>query len=195
MILDDFKDRDGKWVLYIWKKPDTRIFTQAGALWNNLQVRCLKGGSVQTARKTYAGCRHTFKDFQDFAEWCQTQVGYAQGFQLDKDIANKGNKLYSKETCFFIPKELNILFTLRPLYRGTLPIGVHLKKKSGRYGATLNKRGKLTYLGYYSTPEEAFLVYKHEKEKLIKEMANEYRSVIDPRAYECLMNYKIEETD
>lgn len=195
MILNDFKDREGSWVLSAYCRGDKQRQTQAGRLWVNMLIRCLENGSMQASRKTYEGCRHTFEDFQDFAEWCQTQIGYLDGYQLDKDIIRKGNKVYSKETCFFIPKDLNILFTLRTFDRGLLPIGVHLKTRSGRYGATLSKYGKLTYLGYYSTATEAFLVYKKEKEKLIKEMANFYKASIDPRAYECLMNYKIEETD
>lgn len=45
------------------------------------------------------------------------------------------------------------------------------------------------------TPEEAFAVYKREKEKYIKEVANKWKDQIDPRVYESLMNWTIEITD
>ena len=30
---------------------------------------------------------------------------------LDKDIKIEGNKIYSPETCMFIPKEINVVFS------------------------------------------------------------------------------------
>ena len=47
------------------------------------------------------------------------------------------------------------------------------------------------YLGYYNTPEEAFLVYKEAKEKRIKEVANKWKGKISDNVYEALINWHV----
>ena len=42
---------------------------------------------------------------------------------------------------------------------------------------------------------EAYNAYKTAKESFIKELANKWKGQIDERAYEALMNYKVEITD
>ena len=55
-------------------------------------------------------------NFQNFAEWCETQKFLnakdvkGKSYQLDKDILVKGNKIYSPDTCCFVPPEINSLF-------------------------------------------------------------------------------------
>ena len=52
-------------------------------------------------------------------------------------------------------------------------------------------KGKREYLGYFNTELEAFNAYKQAKESFIKEQANKWKSQIDGRAYEALMNYEV----
>ena len=62
--------------------------------------------------------------------------------------------------------------------------------------AQVNKnKGKSEHLGFFNTEIEAFNAYKVAKEAFVKEQANKYKSQIDPRAYEALMNYTVEITD
>ena len=42
---------------------------------------------------------------------------------LDKDILVKGNKIYSPNTCVFVPQRINSLFLKRNKSRGKYPIG------------------------------------------------------------------------
>ena len=56
-------------------------------------------------------------------------------------------------------------------------------------------KGKREYLGFFKTELEAFNAYKQAKENFIKEQANKWKSQIDLRAYEALMNYQVEITD
>jgi hypothetical protein len=46
-------------------------------------------------------------------------------------------------------------------------------------------------IGYYDTPEQAFLAYKTFKEFYIKQVAEQYKSQIDPRAYKALLEYEV----
>ena len=55
--------------------------------------------------------------------------------------------------------------------------------------------GKQGYLGSFNTEIEAFNAYKTAKESFIKEQANKWKSQIDERAYNALMNYKVEIID
>lgn len=49
---------------------------------------------------------------QVFGEWFDNN--YLIGYVLDKDLKVPGNKIYSPETCMFIPNHLNILFNNKP---------------------------------------------------------------------------------
>lgn len=39
---------------------------------------------------------------------------------LDKDILNKGNKVYCPENCIFVPRRINNLFTKSNRVRGVI---------------------------------------------------------------------------
>ena len=118
---------------------------------------------------------------------------------LDKDILCKGNKVYSRETCIFVPERINTLFVKRDKSRGKDPIGVS-DLPSGNYQAICSDGyGKLDYLGTYSTKEEAFRVYKEYKEKVIKEVIDSYEGKIPEPFYSrlktAMYNYKVEIDD
>ena len=58
--------------------------------------------------------------------------------------------------------------------------------------------GKGVYLGTYFTPQEAFLKYKEEKERYIKEVANKYKEQFPKfpqKLYDAMMNYEVFEND
>ena len=107
----------------------------------------------------------------------------------------KGNKIYSLGTCCFVPPEINGCFTLRSLNRGDLPIGVSYHKQTGRFVSRMRRGNKDIHIGIYSTPNEAFINYKKEKESYLKVLADKWKADIDDRAYKALINYKVDETD
>ena len=118
---------------------------------------------------------------------------------LDKDILCKGNKIYSRETCIFVPERINILFTKRDKLRGKNPIGVD-QLPSGDYRVRCgNGYGKSVYLGTYFTKEKAFNVYKEYKEKVIKEVIDSYEGIIPEPHYSrlktAMYNYEVEIDD
>ena len=149
--------------------------------------------------KTYLGCEVclNFQKYKDFKDWCSKQIGFnskddkGKPFALDKDILIKGNKVYSPETCCFVPAEINSLFVKQPNIRGEYPLGVSYEKRTKRFHARISIFGKNIGLGTYSTPEEAFQAYKTVKEDHIKEVAIRWKDQIDPRVYEALMKYEV----
>ena len=118
---------------------------------------------------------------------------------LDKDILCKGNKIYRRDTCVFVPNRINTLFVKRDNDRGNSPIGVY-PVPSGNYQVHCNNGyGKLDYLGTYLTKEEAFRIYKEYKEKIIKEVIDSYEGIIPEPYYSklktAMYNYKVEIDD
>ena len=174
------------------------VITKEYGLWYNMLQRCYNG-AFKKKRPTYEGCEvsDNFKYYECFYEWCNKQIGFGnKDWHLDKDLLVKGNKVYSEDSCIFIPSEINLLLVKNTASRGEHLIGVywHNKRKSFISRVAKNK-GKSEWLGYFKTELEAFNVYKEAKESFIKEQAEKFKSQIDPRAYEALMNYTVEITD
>lgn len=136
-----------------------------------------------------------WKYFSKFKEWFDRN--YREGYHLDKDILVKGNKVYSPNTCCFVPNEINCLLTKSDRARQNLPIGVKLSKNKKNYEARLSIYKGYVHLGTYLTPEEAFLSYKKAKEDWIKKTAKEHfdNKSITEEVYNALLNYQVCITD
>ena len=167
-------------------------------LWRNMITRCFDTESL-SKRPTYEECTlsENFKSYEYFYEWCHKQIGFGnEGFELDKDLLIKGNKVYSENTCVFLPSEINMVLVKHTPSRGKHPIGVSWYSKSKTFIAQVNKnKGKPENLGYFKTEIEAYNAYTTAKESFIKEQANKWKGKIDERAYNALMKYTVEITD
>lgn len=91
------------------------------------------------------------------------------------------------------PPEINCLVLKADRIRGEYPVGVYhdTSKTHKRFSARVSKNGRHKRFGSYKTPEEAFYVYKREKEKYIKEIAEKWKDKIDLRVYDALMSWEI----
>ena len=182
------------------KYPSTinGVLTKEYELWNNMLKRCYSD-DFKKKHPTYIDCEVSdkFKSYEYFYEWCHKQIGFSnQDWHLDKDLLVKGNKVYSENTCVFLPKEINSLLTKREASRGEYLIGVYWSDTSKSFIAQVRRnKGKQEHLGLFKTEIEAFKAYKQAKEAFVKEQANVWKSQIDPRAYNALMNYQVEITD
>lgn len=174
------------------------VDTKTYKLWCGVMTRCYSE-KYQAKHKTYVGCEveEHFHNYQNFAKWYEENYYEVDGerMHLDKDILRKGNKIYGVDTCVFVPSKINLLFTKTNVSRGGYPIGVSLKRETGKYSATCNYKGKGKILGYFDTPEEAFKVYKEFKEQYIKEVADEYKDMIPKKLYDAMYSYEVEITD
>lgn len=166
---------------------------QEYVFWNSMLQRCYDL-SYQLKRPTYIGCTSSdnFKYYPYFKDWCNNQVGFGnKGWCLDKDILVKGNKLYSEDTCCFVPREINSLFALSGNARGLNPIGVQFNLEEGNYSARVSRDGKHCHIGTYETKEDAFLGYKEAKELQIKSVAKRWFGKIDQNVFNALMTYEV----
>jgi len=169
--------------------------TSAYQCWSNMLHRCYDN-KLHKKRPTYKDCivLEEWLNFQKFAKWHEEnyyQVGEEE-MHLDKDILVKGNKVYSPETCIFVPIRINSLFKTNN--SSNLPIGISTKLL--KYAANCRDENlNNTYLGIFETIEEAFNVYKLHKEKVIKLIAEKYKGGIPKKLYDAMYNYKVEITD
>lgn len=135
---------------------------------------------------------HSLKNFRVWFE-----QNYVEGYDLDKDLLPNKNKVYSPETCVFLPRRLNTLLIKRYTNRKdkTLPIGVTKKSNErSRYCARCQVGEQQPHVvGYYDTVDEAFMAYKSFKEGYVKTLADEYNSkgLLCERAYCALSSYEV----
>ena len=75
-------------------------------IWYNMLMRCYDP-KYQEERSTYKGCKveDYLLNFQNMCEWLENNYYEIPGevMCLDKDILCKGNKIYSRDTCIFVP--------------------------------------------------------------------------------------------
>ena len=114
---------------------------------------------------------------------------------LDKDILVKGNKIYSPETCIFVPQRINTLFCKSDSIRGKYQIGVSFDNKQNSFMSYMTVDNNFKFLGYYNNEQDAFNTYKKAKEKYIKKIAEQYKEYIPQKLYEAMYKWKVEETD
>ena len=138
-------------------------------------------------------------NFQNFAEWCTTEPFFdtedenGRKYHLDKDILVKGNKIYSPDTCCFIPQEINSISISVYKARGKYPVGV--VKSGKKFLVRIRRSGALESLGVFSNLDQAFSVYKQAKEEYIKSLAEKWKGKIDDKVYESLLIYKVSMND
>ena len=171
-----------------------KVYRTAYLAWQGVMQRCFDkklhekfpSYSSKTLNKRWS-C------FQNFAPWFQTESVNMKGgesWAVDKDILRSNE--YGPESCLVVPEEVNLLILSNKAKRGELPIGVSLRKETGKYRARCQVgEGQAKSLGNYDSVEEAFSVYKAYKERHIKFVAEKYKGIITDRAYQALMAYEV----
>lgn len=166
--------------------------------WMHMLRRCYCD-DYKKENETYKDCYvcEEWLRYSVFRKWFEDELrGYKEGCELEKDIKLHYNKVYSPETCLIVPRFINTLFTKANKIRGNTMIGVTATKQ-GTYSARLSKGGEQVYLGRFPTEMEAFIAYKREKEKYIKEVADKYYNdgLIAKEVYDALYKYEVMEDD
>lgn len=170
--------------------------------WHSMMSRCYDT-KLHIKYSVYKDCSvcDEWLNFQEYGKWFSKNYYEIPGEKmcLDKDILIKGNKIYSPNTCVFVPEKINILFTKHDTKRGNYPIGViwHERDKMFEARCNIQEDGviKRKYLGRFNNAEEAFSIYKRVKEQHIKDIADLYKESIPEALYKALYEYEVEWTD
>lgn len=175
-----------------YKASENNIVTKAYHAWYDMLGRC-HCPKMQMKNPSYIGCtvHPDWLDFQNFAKWYYGHEYSNMGYDLDKDILHPKSKLYSPETCCFVPRALNILLIDRKKTRGKHPQGVYFSKSRGKYQAQISIDGETKNLGRFNCPNEAYQAHKIAKESYVKTKALEWQDRIADNVFEALMNWKL----
>lgn len=130
--------------------------------WVRMIKRCYSK-RYQIDSPTYSDCSVSgewlfFSNFLSFHS-----ENYTNGYHLDKDLLITGNKIYSKESCLFVPPEINTFNNDCRSRRGGLPIGVYLESWTGRYRTSIGVNGKSMQMGRYDDPMSAHKAWYKKK--------------------------------
>ena len=154
--------------------------------WKAMLTRCYSLGHLER-QPAYIGCSVDTRwlDYQVFCEDCM-YIPYYDGvyegtsYHLDKDILLSGNKLYSKDTCCFVPADINNFFIHREIPTGTLNVRKH--------------KTKFRYRNKYYTKEELLAVHISNRSEKAKELIIKFSGKVDQRViykiHEVIESYK-----
>lgn len=106
----------------VHKSSSNGKITKPYRAWSGMMHRCYSE-KTQKRQPTYKCCSvdPRWHNFQVFAKWFE--LNYVDGFQLDKDIKVKGNKIYSPETCIFVSAKENSMASHAKLHKYKNPNG------------------------------------------------------------------------
>jgi hypothetical protein len=163
--------------------------------WNNMLVRCYDEEYLAN-KPTYRGCSvcNDWLNFQNFADWFYYNYPDDGDIHcMDKDFKVIGNKVYSPETCMFVPNLINCFLTDNGASRGEYMIGVTYPKDSNKYKAYCSNpfTGGRGYIGYSETEQGAHMLWRKRKSEFasklttldigdhVKDGLNNYKEALD----------------
>lgn len=136
--------------------------------WLHMIERCYST-MLHIRRPNYIGCTvcDEWLYFSNFKKWYDEN--YREGFDLDKDILVEGNKVYSPETCRFVPQYINKILNNHSNNNGNLPCGI--SKNNNSYVARC-RNGNGGRLEKYSTDMSILIDwYSETKTRIVREVA------------------------
>lgn len=144
--------------------------------WRRMIERCYSP-KLHEKHPQYKNC-HTSEEwltFSNFRKWMKQQDW--QGMELDKDLKVIGNRLYSKETCLFIPSSVNNFLTQNRMNKGEFPTGVDFHRCSGKLRVRCSDGNKQVHIGLYSTEKEAKNAYLKAKSSFADLLSNKHPEI------------------
>ena len=160
-------------------------------VWGDMIKRCYDKKELKR-RPSYMGVEvcDEWLCYANFKKWYNENVYEIEGerIHLDKDILIKGNKIYSPETCIFVPQRINILFREFENKFPTLE-----ERSNGTFAIRIRMNGISKRISGFETKEKAWGYYLKEKKQIIKNIAEEYKDKIPNKLYNRLIEISNEE--
>ena len=169
-----------------------RVRCPAYDAWKGILTRCYSA-KHHRRRPTYIGVKvcEEWLGFMAFRKWWVEN--HVDGWQLDKDLLSD-NRIYSPETCIFVPSWLNHFTIDCGAARGEWPIGVYFDRRRRKFESRCRHPfGKKELRGRFSTPDEAhaaWLARKLEIAHELKHLMDDIDARIFPRVIEIISRSK-----
>ena len=160
--------------------------------WKGMLTRCYSA-KHHRRRPTYIGVKvcEEWLGFMAFRKWWVEN--HVDGWQLDKDLLSD-NRIYSPETCIFVPSWLNHFTIDCGAARGEWPIGVYFDGRRRKFESRCRHPfGKNELRGRFSTPDEAHAAWLARKLEIAHELKNLMDDIdarIFPRVIEIISRSK-----
>ena len=156
--------------------------------WFSMLSRCYQATNNRSESYKDVTVCDEWHNFQNFAEWFYNNCKNNNWF-LDKDILCPECRIYSPETCCFIPNEVNSVFKKNSQNTSNLPRGVY--PKDAKYASAISKFGKQCYLGFYKTSEEAHNEYNKAKKNYLKELSIKWTGILPDKVCNAIRDFDI----
>lgn len=170
-------------------------------MWHSMIQRCY--GSKDKS-KTYNDVEISkeWHNFTNFTNDIKQLIGYDNiaeypniKFELDKDIlSDKNNKIYSKETCCFIPKKLNMFFVGKKSRLEKKYKGVYYSYKSKTFGGQANFEGTYYRKDGFHKPSDAYVWYYNVKKASLQKYFKEQFSFVDAKVKNAMIEKLYQES-
>lgn len=168
-------------------KVNTRQ-SKAYIVWKAMLARCYSENTLKK-NQAYKGCSvcEEWLVFSNFKKWFDEN--YHENAQLDKDILCQGNKVYSPNTCCFVPQEINKFFKGHS-HKKVIATGI--VKQYNKYRAQF-RVGNKTYRASFDTLADAQQFYAEHRKSRITELAESYlaNNMITPNVYKAIIRYAV----
>lgn len=193
-LSEDVKNSEGIW-LSSWNETESpgnyiQFHTLSGKRYRAIKARC-----TPTNKDYQKKSENCFGDFQEFTEWSKSQIGYnlrqedGKFWAIDKDIFGQNSKIYSTETCIFVPQWVNnlVLGRSRKIEKSS-PLGVSWSNGHQAWQASCaaGKGGNGIFLGFYNDPYEAHLVWQKKRFEVLVGAGKIFKES-HPKLYEGIM--------
>ena len=173
--------------------------TKEYLVWRAMISRCYNPMYLDK-HPTYEKCEVCEKwlYFQKFCEWFEKNYYEISGeiIDLDKDFksilfAKNDIKVYSPNTCMFIPQQINKTITFQRNKKTILPTGVKATQNKDIYSVSICSKGldsksKERYIGRFNSMSEAFSEYVKAKEKYLDELLLTYEHKIPNDVFDII---------
>lgn len=146
------------------------------SVWASMLNRCYSA-KFHDKYPTYNDCSvcSEWHNFQNFAGWCEENYpkNCDSSIHLDKDLKIIGNKVYSPDSCLFVPSLVNSFILIGGAFNGGRMIGSVFSDRLCKFKSQCSNplTGEKEYIGIYANELDAHLAWRERKSELAYELA------------------------
>lgn len=170
-------------------------------VWYSMIRRCYSD-VYHEGKPSYVGVEvcEKWKRFSGFYEDVSSIPNFSEmlnlNWELDKDIFSNDGKIYSLDTCCFLPKDINTFFSgkVNKEYDTSKPKGVYFNSKLCKYVTSCKIDGKRSvHLGVFDNVSDARAAYVKAKKVNLNDLVLKHKDLLNVKTFEKLMKTNIDD--